>query len=89
LRAKKSLRSVRRNRSTWPVVVADYGADKMWVMPLATHACSNSTRPGPVPNRAGLDLMAGPKKVATPAVTVTAEPPLKFTLCADEAGQQS
>ena len=47
-----SARRVRWNRSILPVVVGEYGAVRMWRIPLSVHIRSNSTGPTPGPKRA-------------------------------------
>ena len=49
---RNSSRSVLCHRSTLPVVVGDRGAVRMCLMPFSRQIRSNSTGPGPGPNRA-------------------------------------
>jgi hypothetical protein len=51
LGVKNSARIVLCSRSTFPVVVGEYGAVSRCRMPLSAQIRSNITGPGPVPNR--------------------------------------
>jgi hypothetical protein len=52
LGVKNSLRIVLCSRSTFPVVVGEYGAVSRCLMPLSVQIRSNITGPGPRPNLA-------------------------------------